>query len=68
MCSVFNVHPEGRKDQTGEQLVKQIESSKPKDKMMMDQKYGQLLALNRRLKASKDEHVEFVEHRGGGRG
>ena len=56
----YNLHPDGRKDQTGEQLVKTLESSKPKDKMMMEQKYGQLIALNKRLKASKDEHVEFV--------
>ena len=28
--------------------------------MMMETKHGSLLSLNRRLKASKDEHVEFV--------
>jgi hypothetical protein len=55
----FNSHPEGRKDHSGEQLLKTYETSKAKDKMMMEQKYSGLLALNRRLKASKDEHVEF---------
>ena len=56
----YNQHPDGRKDQTGEQIVKSIETAKPKDKMIIDTKYGSLLALNKRLKASKDEHVEFV--------
>ena len=56
----YNLHPDGRKDQTGEQLLKTLESSKPKDKMMVDQKYGSLLTLNKRLKASQDEHVKFV--------
>ncbi len=28
--------------------------------MMMEQKYGPLLALNKRLNASKEEHAEFV--------
>jgi hypothetical protein len=57
----YNLHPEGRKDQTGEQLVKSLETSQAKEKMMMQEKYGSLLTLNRRLKASKDEHVEFVK-------
>jgi len=56
----YNLHPDGRKDQTGEQLLKSLESSKPKDKMMVEQKYGSLLTLNKRLKASQDEHVKFV--------
>ncbi len=36
----YNLHPDGRKDQTGEQLLKKLESAKPKDKMMVEQKYG----------------------------
>jgi Domain of unknown function (DUF4190) len=56
----WNLHPDGRKDQTGDQLLKNLDSSKPKDKMMLDQKYGSLLTLNKRLKASPDEHVKFV--------
>ena len=56
----FNLHPDSRKDQTGEKLLAQFESSKPKDKMMMEQKYGSMIALNKRLQASKDEHAEFV--------
>ena len=56
----YNLHPDGRKDQTGEQLIKTIEGTKPKDKMMAEQRYGSLLALNKRLTASKDEHIEFV--------
>ena len=57
----FGLHPESRKDQTGEQVLKKMESAKTKDKMMMEQKYSQLLALNKRLKASDDEHIEFVK-------
>ena len=40
--------------------MKKLETASAKDKMMMEQKYGQLLALRKRLKASKDEHIEFV--------
>jgi hypothetical protein len=57
---LYHMHPDSRKDQTGEQLLKTIESSKPKDKMMVEQKYGQMIALNKRLKASKDEQIKFV--------
>lgn len=56
----LNLHPEGRKDQNADQLVKSLEKSKPKDKMMMEQKYGGLLSLYKRLTASKEEHAEFV--------
>ena len=56
----YNLHPDGRKDQTGEQLLKTLETTKPKDKMMLEQRYGSLLSLNKRLTASKDEHIEFV--------
>ena len=62
----FGLHPDQRKDQSGEQVLKKMDSAKAKDKMMMDQKYGQLLALNRRLKASSNEHVEFVKIEGVG--
>jgi Domain of unknown function (DUF4190) len=56
----LNMHPDGRKDQTGDQILKSMEKGKPKDKMMMEQKYGGLLGLNKRLNASKEEHAEFV--------
>jgi hypothetical protein len=56
----YNLHPDARKDQTGEQVLKSLDSTKPKEKMMVEQKYGPLLTLNKRLKSSKDEHVEFV--------
>jgi Domain of unknown function (DUF4190) len=55
----LSTHPESRKDHSGEQLLKNYETSKAKDKMMMEQKYSGLLALNKRLKTSKEEHVEF---------
>ena len=40
-------HPQSRKDQSGEQIVKQIQSANAKDKMMMDQKYGQLMCAQK---------------------
>ena len=55
----LSAHPEGRKDRSGEQLLKSLETSKAKDKMMLEQKHSGLLALNKRLKSSKDEHIEF---------
>ncbi len=55
-----NLHPDQRQGKTGDQLVKALDATKPKEKMMMVSKYDQLLALNRRLKASQDEHVRFL--------
>jgi hypothetical protein len=57
----YNLHPETRKEPKNlEGILKQLEATTPKDKMMMEQKFGQLLALRKRLQASKDEHVKFV--------
>jgi Domain of unknown function (DUF4190) len=56
----YSLHPDGRKDQTGEQLLKTLDTTKPKEKMSMEQKYGQLIALHKRLTSSKEEHVEFL--------
>ena len=52
-------HPDSRGNKTGEQLVKSLDVNKPKDRMVVHDKYSQLLALHRRLEASKDEHVHF---------
>jgi hypothetical protein len=57
----MHLHPSARKDQSGEQLQKQIETSSAKEKMMVEQRYGSLLSLRKRLEASKDEHIEFVK-------
>jgi Domain of unknown function (DUF4190) len=55
-----SIHPDFRKDQTGEAIVKKLESTSPRDRMTLEQKYGQLVALEKRLRSSKDEHVDFV--------
>jgi hypothetical protein len=52
-------HPSVRKDETGEQLQKRIETASAKEKMMVDQKYGSLMAVRKRLASSKDAHFEF---------
>ena len=52
--------PRRQERPNADQLVNSLEKSKPKDKMMMEQKYGGLLSLYKRLKASKEEHAEFV--------
>ncbi len=56
----LHAHPEGRKDDSGEELVKHMEGATAKDKMMIEQKYGSLLSLRKRLESSKDQHFEFV--------
>ena len=57
----MQTYPPNRKDTSGEQLQKQIETASSKEKMMMEQKYGPLLALRKRLGSSSDEHIEFVK-------
>ena len=60
------IHPEVRKDQNGDSILKKLESSSPRDRMSMEQKYGQLIALKKRLDTSKEEHVNFVRIEGVG--
>jgi len=56
----YHLHPDGRKEKGPDYMLKQMESSSPKDKMMVEQRFGQLLALRRRLQSSNDQHVKFV--------
>jgi hypothetical protein len=56
----YSLHPDGRKDEQKDEFVKRFETAQPKEKMMIETKYGQTLALRKRLQSSKDEHVEFV--------
>jgi len=62
LADVLTLHlaPAARKDGGGDALKKQIETASAKERMMVDQKYGNLLALRKRLEASKEEHFEFV--------
>ncbi len=56
----LHLHPEARNDKSGEDMVKQMETADAKEKMMMEQKYGPLLTLRKRMQSSKEEHMEFV--------
>jgi hypothetical protein len=57
----YNLHPSARSDPKHvEEMLKKLESPSPKDKMTVDQRYGPILALRKRLQASKNEHIEFV--------
>ena len=60
------LHPDARKDQNGETIQKKLESTAPRERMSMDQKYGQLISLKKRLQSSKEEHVNFVKIEGVG--
>ena len=57
---LYSIHPDGRETQTGEQLVEKLQSTNQRDRMSVDRKFGQTVALKKRLQSSKDEHVEFV--------
>jgi hypothetical protein len=62
----YNLHPEARKNNGPEELLKQLDSPSPKEKMMVDQKYGQLLALRKRLRSSQDQRIKLVNIEGVG--
>jgi hypothetical protein len=55
-----SVHPDARQAKTGEEIAQKLESENPRDKMAVDRKYGETVALMKRLKSSKDEHIKFV--------
>jgi hypothetical protein len=57
---LYSIHPDGRQTQSGEEIVQKLESTNARDKMSVDRKFGQTVALKKRLQSSKDEHVEFV--------
>jgi uncharacterized membrane protein (DUF485 family) len=61
-----SLHPDARKDQNGETIQKKLESTAPRERMSMDQRYGQLISLKKRLQSSKEEHVNFVKIEGVG--
>lgn len=56
----MHLHPESRKSTTGEEMQKQLEKSSAKEKMAMDQRFGPLMTLRKRMESSKEEHLEFV--------
>lgn len=56
-----SLHPDARQANTGEDILHKLESGNPRDRMGVERKYGETLALNKRLQASKDGHVKFVK-------
>jgi hypothetical protein len=59
----YNSHPDIRKDKTGAQLLQDHES-RPKERRMLESSMGpmaELVALRKRLTASKSEDIHFVK-------
>jgi hypothetical protein len=64
----FNTHPDIRKDKTADQLLDEHEK-RPKQQQMIESNMGpmaQLVALRKRLAASKSENIHFVKIEGVG--
>jgi Domain of unknown function (DUF4190) len=57
----YNLHPLQRKDKTPADVLKEFESAKAKDRMMMEQKTGAMRNLKKLLASSKDEEIHFVK-------
>ena len=58
----YNSHPETRKDKTGADLTKELES-KPREQQLMQSSVGPLAQLNslqERIKSAKGQKVNFV--------
>jgi hypothetical protein len=60
----YNMHPDYRKEKTPAQALQEFEQNVGKNKPMVEQKMGDLLALQRRLASSKDQKVHFVSIEG----
>jgi hypothetical protein len=57
----YTVHPQQRKDKTPAQVLKEFDSSKAKERMMVDQRHGELRKLWKRLTSSTGEEIHFVK-------
>jgi hypothetical protein len=57
----YNLHPEMRKTKTPQQVLKEFESAKAKERMSIDQKVAPMNSLRKRLATSKDETFHFVD-------
>jgi len=55
------IHPEQRKTKSPQDVLKEYETAQTKDRMMVDQRSGPILRLRKRLAASDDEHMHFVD-------
>jgi hypothetical protein len=59
----YTLHPAQRKEKTPDQVLQDLESSKAKERMMVEQKNGPLRSLRKRIASSKDEQIRLVEIR-----
>jgi hypothetical protein len=59
----YTLHPTQRKDKTPSQVLQDFDSSKAKERMMVEQKHGPLRSLRKRLASSKDEQIHLVKIR-----
>jgi len=57
---LYSLHPDGRQPETAEDIVRKLEGTNARDKMAADRKYGETVALKKRLQSSTNEHIEFV--------
>ena len=57
----YTVHPQQRKDKTPAQVLKEFDSSKAKERMMVEQRHGELRKLWKRVSTSNDEEIHFVK-------
>ncbi len=54
-------HPDMRKEKTPIQYVHEVEAAKGKERMAMDQRFGQLSRIRARLAAAPGEDIHFVK-------
>ncbi len=60
----YNVAPAFRKEKTEADVLKEYEANRAKSAMMVDQKMGQMVALHKRVAASKEAKLRFVRMEG----
>ncbi len=57
----YGLYPDARKNKTPEQALHDFETTKSKDRMVMEQKIGPLQKLKKQLSATDGGHLHFVD-------
>jgi Domain of unknown function (DUF4190) len=57
----YGLYPQARKDKTPEQALHEFETTKAKDRMLVDQKLGPLQNLRKHLTGANGGHLHFVD-------
>jgi hypothetical protein len=57
----YTIHPSQRKDKTPAKVFQEFEAAKEKERMMAEQKVGELRRLWKRLNSSKEENIQFIK-------